>query len=152
VHVLQCLGCCLLSTFALPLWRARCYFYTSICDIMCSVYHSNDWELFPTEVTPSSSKQNESDYILRHLNMFPVGLPSLNWFHGDTMCIVLSWLYKDTDDLLVPITWWNLNWSDVILHETGCYLIFFKCPCIYIVITVKVWCSDMRKRNPWLRM
>jgi hypothetical protein len=152
VDVLQCLGCRLLSTFALQLWRALCHFYTSVCDIMCSVYHSNDWELIPTEVTPSLSKQNESDYILRHLNVFLVGLPSLNCLHGDTMCSALSWLYNDTDDLLVPITWWNLQWSDVILHETGCYLIFFKCPCVYIVITVKVWCSDMRIWNPWLRM
>jgi hypothetical protein len=114
------------QAFVLQLCRALCHFYTTVCDIMCSVYHSNDWELIPTEATPSSSRQNEWDYILRHLNVFLVDLPSLNWLHGDTMCIALSWLYYDTDDLLVPIIWWNLQWSDVIYMRQAVTLFFLS--------------------------
>jgi len=41
--------------------------------------------------------------------------------------------------------WCYFTWDGLLPY-------FFKCPCIYIVITAKVWCSDMRKQNPWLRM
>lgn len=82
IDKLEHMGPCLSPTYVLPLSKAMRHIHIYFSDITCAVYISTNCQWIST-VWCHSHVKLESYWLLSHLSMLPVGLPSVNWAYCD---------------------------------------------------------------------